>query len=64
MITGNPRAGRRILALSIILLVAILTTVLLLANRKRNDPQNVPPLVPHGLLVEPNLRWQLPELAS
>lgn len=55
MITGNPRAGRKLLALTVVLLVAILTTVILLARRKKNDPENAPPLLPTGLIVVCNL---------
>lgn len=51
MITGNPRAGRKLVALTVVLVVAILTTVILLAKRKKNDPENAPPLVPTGLVV-------------
>ncbi len=44
MIIGNPRAGRKLLALVVIIGTAIILTAALLVHRKRIAPQNEPPL--------------------
>jgi len=46
VIAGNPRVNRTGLMIAVLLLLALLATVLVVTMRKRNAPQNEPPLVP------------------
>ncbi len=45
MIAGNPKTGRTMLTLAIVLVFVMLPSALLIASRKRTSPQQEPPLV-------------------
>ncbi len=51
MISGNPRAGRKLVTLTLAVVVAIILTGAYLLAHKRSDPQNEPPLHPSVLII-------------
>jgi hypothetical protein len=44
MIAGNPRAGRMMASIAIVLVLLILLSAAFVTWRKRTDPQKEPPL--------------------
>jgi len=67
MIAGNPKSGRRIATLAIVLLVAIVVVLTLVGLRKRNSPVNHQPLHPASAISQlgkssaPGIRGQFPQ---
>lgn len=57
MIIGDRRAGRKLLALVVIIGTAIILTAALFVHRKRTAPQNEPPL--HSRLAAKDLVWRI-----
>jgi hypothetical protein len=52
VIAGNPKAGRRMATLAIVLLIAIVLVLTLLGLRKQNSPVNHQPLHPTTIISQ------------
>jgi hypothetical protein len=67
VIAGNPKSGRRIATLAIVLLAAIVVVLTLVGLRKRNSPVNHQPLHPTTVISQvgnysaSRIRGQLPQ---
>jgi hypothetical protein len=42
MIAGNPKSGRKMVALAIVLMLLIVVSTMVIATRKKNPPPSVP----------------------
>jgi tryptophan-rich sensory protein len=56
MICGNPRAGRTMATLGIAVLLLVLSSMAVIALRKRYNPLRQPPLHPATFVVQGKVR--------
>jgi hypothetical protein len=51
MIAGNPKTGRKLATMAVVLLIAMVLVSVIVAMRKKSAPLQEPPLVPSTVLV-------------